>query len=133
MLRNPHRSPVAVDLDGSFGDDEDGFRIASSQEDHRKNWTRCRAAMWGLVLGLPGLAPLAWTVTIMRDADSVLLRAGGAKALKLFKALELIVENVPQSVLQTYVGVAYGEFEPSSPTFSYLLPVSVTVSLLGAG
>ena len=34
---------------------------------------------------------------------------------------------------RTYVGVAYGKFDPSSPTFSYLLPVSVTVSLLGAG
>ena len=59
--------------------------------------------------------------------------AGGASTLKLFKALELIVEMMPQSILQTYVGVAYGKFDPSSPTFSYLLPVSVTVSLLGAG
>ena len=58
---------------------------------------------------------------------------GGAAALKVFKALELVIESVPQSVLQTYVGVAYGKCDPSSPTFSYLLPVSVTVSLLGAG
>eukprot|EP01045_Picozoa_sp_COSAG04_P004428 COSAG04_NODE_192_length_20873_cov_26.172957_4_plen_631_part_00 len=34
---------------------------------------------------------------------------------------------------RTYVGVSYGRFDPSSPTFSYLLPISVTVSLLGAG
>ena len=38
-----------------------------------------------------------------------------------------------ESFLQTYVGVAYGMFDPSSPTFSYQLPASVTVSLLGAG
>ena len=36
-------------------------------------------------------------------------------------------------VRRTYVGVAYGEFDPSSPTFTLLLPVSVSVSLLGAG
>ena len=34
---------------------------------------------------------------------------------------------------RAYVGVSYGKFDPSSPTFSYLLPVSVSVSLLGAG
>ena len=34
---------------------------------------------------------------------------------------------------RAYVGVAYGKFDPSTPTFSYLLPVSVAVSLLGAG
>ena len=34
---------------------------------------------------------------------------------------------------RTYVGVAYGNFVPSSKGFSYLLPVSVSVSLLGAG
>ena len=33
---------------------------------------------------------------------------------------------------RTYVGVSYGRFDPSSPTFSYLLPTSVAVSLLGA-
>ena len=34
---------------------------------------------------------------------------------------------------RTYVGVAYGGFDPSGPEFSLLLPVSVCVSLLGAG
>ena len=29
--------------------------------------------------------------------------------------------------------MSYGRFDPSSEAFSYLLPVSVTVSLLGAG
>ena len=57
----------------------------------------------------------------------------GPKVLKAIKAAELVFEALPQSMLQTYVGVAYGKFNPSSPTFSYLLPVSVTVSLLGAG
>ena len=33
---------------------------------------------------------------------------------------------------RTYVGVAYGRFDPSGPEFSLLLPVSVFVSLLGA-
>ena len=31
------------------------------------------------------------------------------------------------------MGVAYGKFDPSGPRFSWLLPVSVCVSLLGAG
>eukprot|EP01045_Picozoa_sp_COSAG04_P017265 COSAG04_NODE_1515_length_6480_cov_5.513086_2_plen_229_part_00 len=34
---------------------------------------------------------------------------------------------------RTYIGVAYGEFDPSAPGFSLLLPVSVSVSLLSAG
>eukprot|EP01045_Picozoa_sp_COSAG04_P020613 COSAG04_NODE_2126_length_4738_cov_39.131494_2_plen_742_part_00 len=34
---------------------------------------------------------------------------------------------------RTYAGVAYGRFDPSAPEFSLLLPVSVAVSLLGAG
>ena len=34
---------------------------------------------------------------------------------------------------RTYVGVAYGLFDPSAPEFSLLLPISVSVSLLGAG
>jgi hypothetical protein len=34
---------------------------------------------------------------------------------------------------RTYIGVAYGRFDPSSPGFSYLLPVSVCNSLLSAG
>ena len=34
---------------------------------------------------------------------------------------------------RTYIGVAYGKFDPASPTFTYLLPVSVGVSLIGAG
>jgi hypothetical protein len=34
---------------------------------------------------------------------------------------------------RTYIGVAYGRFDPSSSGFSYLLPVSVCNSLLSAG
>ena len=123
FLRNPHRSPTG---DAQGGDEE----MIMLKQHYR--WPRWKVCGIIAMLGLTGLAPVMCTVMVLRGKRDIHL-IGGAKVLKFFKATELIVENVPQSVLQTYVGVAYGKFDPSSPTFSYLLPVSVTVSLLGAG
>eukprot|EP01045_Picozoa_sp_COSAG04_P014294 COSAG04_NODE_1061_length_8505_cov_15.541042_2_plen_1164_part_00 len=121
-----------------FKKDTEG--IDEKAKDAKEDWPWRRVLPLALVLGVPGLAPAAWTVMLLRDdhadterGESLIAFAGGTKVLKLFKIVELIVESVPQSVLQTYVGVAYGKFDPSSPKFSYLLPVSVSVSLLGAG
>ena len=57
-----------------------------------------------MLAGLPGLAPAVWALMALRsdrsDENDPITQAGGASALKLFKALELIVEMMPQSVLQ---------------------------------
>eukprot|EP01043_Picozoa_sp_COSAG02_P087235 COSAG02_NODE_24546_length_684_cov_566.044444_1_plen_227_part_11 len=54
--------------------------------------------------------------------------------MKAFKALELVFEALPQSILQAYVAIAYGRLDPSDPEhFSRLLCFSICVSLLGAG
>eukprot|EP01043_Picozoa_sp_COSAG02_P031420 COSAG02_NODE_2050_length_10003_cov_585.950525_6_plen_771_part_00 len=53
--------------------------------------------------------------------------------MKMFAFQELILEALPQSCLQTYVGVAYGEFNYSSPDFSWLLVVSVGTAFIFAG
>eukprot|EP01045_Picozoa_sp_COSAG04_P005032 COSAG04_NODE_227_length_19396_cov_29.887547_13_plen_1562_part_00 len=136
FLRNPHRSPAGIS--GEDIDDHAELRAARVNNSEqlksrqRYRWRWWKAAALVLLVGLPGLAPAACVVMVLcknKDIDLI----GGESALKVFKAAELVIENVPQSVLQTYVGVAYGKFDPSSPTFSYLLPVSVTVSLLGAG
>eukprot|EP01045_Picozoa_sp_COSAG04_P032426 COSAG04_NODE_6352_length_1349_cov_1.920800_1_plen_368_part_10 len=113
-----------------------------------------KALPLGLLVGLPGLAPPAWAAIALYTKDV----EEGPQILKAFKAAELVFEALPQSILQcvpysrvsasllprirgsersllrrTYVGVAYGRFDPSGPEFSLLLPVSVAVSLLGAG
>eukprot|EP01045_Picozoa_sp_COSAG04_P004117 COSAG04_NODE_175_length_21521_cov_167.404071_9_plen_1287_part_00 len=135
LLRYPEKSPTAKRFPGDLPGAKQKFKAERQLRVAKARWQNTLPPV--LVLGLPGLAPTAWTSMLLR-ADGDALRtitdfAGGAKVLKLFKVAELIVEMMPQSILQTYVGVAYGKFDPSSPTFSFLLPVSVTVSLLGAG
>eukprot|EP01045_Picozoa_sp_COSAG04_P002611 COSAG04_NODE_96_length_26486_cov_136.642817_15_plen_1257_part_00 len=132
-----------------YWDDEDGAEMIRIQWDEWTLSDKIKVSELEVTLGhlvatlpvaalvsIPGLAPAYWTMMVLNavaDPKHPVSGAGGEKVLKLFKAAELIIEAVPQSILQTYVGVAYGKFDPSSPTFSYLLPVSVTVSLLGAG
>eukprot|EP01045_Picozoa_sp_COSAG04_P004436 COSAG04_NODE_192_length_20873_cov_26.172957_12_plen_1541_part_00 len=130
-----------------------GLLLASMLHEKLENMDWSKAVPLGLLVGLAGLAPVGFAALILHleghDDNS------GLQQMKQFKALELVFEALPQSILQcatsllrlgttqvlipsscccrTYVGVAYGRFNPSSPKFSNLLPVSVFVSLLGAG
>ncbi len=132
-----------------------GLLLGAALTKHPKtNMPAARAYPLGVLLGLPGLAPVAWAAVTLYEEDT----DEGPLGLKFFKAAELVFESLPQSVLQcvapppppapphaphaltaaarsrrTYVGVAYGKFDPSGPRFSWLLPVSVCDSLLGAG
>ena len=54
----------------------------------------------------------------------------------LQSAFELILESMPQAVLQTYIGVAYGQFEQNATTgrtSSWLLVASILCSFLASG
>jgi hypothetical protein len=84
---------------------------------------------FSLLVGLPGLAPAAWAMTSLYLQDANV----GAVGLKYFKIVELIFEALPQSVLQSYVAVAYGRLNPSGDDFDPLLAGSIFISLVGAG
>ena len=72
-------------------------------------------------IGLAGLTPSALAVTTL-----VTKTIATQKQLKTFKTLELIIEALPQSVLQGYVAISYGRLDP-------VLAFSIFTSLLGAG
>lgn len=93
----------------------------------KRGW--CTAIPLGLTVGLLGLGPVVLAALTLRDGNAV----GGMQMLKGYKLCELIFESLPASTLQSYVGVAYGRFNPADEDFSYLLPVSVCISMLGAG
>eukprot|EP01043_Picozoa_sp_COSAG02_P028955 COSAG02_NODE_1782_length_10945_cov_9.882722_4_plen_935_part_00 len=82
----------------------------------------------GMVLGMLGLGPAAMGALVLWSRDPNALNF-----LKVFKVLELVFEALPQLVLQTYVGTAFGLLDPSSDEFDVLLACSVGVALLGSG
>mgnify|MGYP003329760103 CR=1 FL=1 len=84
-----------------------------------------------MLCGMPSLAPLAHTAMILAK-ENIGDSSHQVKAVRVFKAMELYFEAMPQAVLQVYVGVAYGKLDLSSD-MDYLLAVSVFISLLGAG
>jgi hypothetical protein len=51
-----------------------------------------------------------------------------AYAMLGFKAA--IAEDLPQLMLQSYVGVSYGKLDPSDPDFELSLVISIAISLL---
>lgn len=53
--------------------------------------------------------------------------------LKVFAIVELVFETLPQSCLQTYIGVSYGEFDPESDDFNPMLVASVGISFTFGG
>eukprot|EP01043_Picozoa_sp_COSAG02_P047078 COSAG02_NODE_4474_length_5324_cov_19.463028_2_plen_283_part_00 len=92
--------------------------------------TRTCSYPLGLVLGLLGLSHLAHTAVCL---SSHMSSAHILEKLKLYKAVELVFEALPQSLLQAWVGVTVGHLDPSSSNFSALIVSSLCVSILGAG
>jgi hypothetical protein len=83
-----------------------------------------------LLIGLPGLAPVALAVNTLYTQDA----EKGTVQLKLVKAYELVCEALPQLMLQSYVAVSYGRLDPSDrESFDPLLAGSIAISLVGAG
>ena len=90
----------------------------------------------GLVLGLLGLAPAAVVFLTLnaarRGADDLMMRMI-LKLSTMSGMIEVIFEAIPQAGLQTYVGVAYGEFDPAHPAFSFVMVLSVASACLSGG
>lgn len=88
-----------------------------------------------LLCGWLGLAPAILAAVALRDGA-----AGETQRLSkdlqwviTFGLLELGFETLPQSILQTSIGVSYGNFESGSDGFSALMVVSVSISFLAGG
>lgn len=123
---------------------------AAFDGDHRTvGWSECKKIAVGLPLGWLGLAKVVTAglaLTTRRHnlaAHHFELEEGGQeelsalelaeelRTLKLLGVAELCLEAAPQALLQAYVGVAYGGFEPGS--YDLLLVASLSVSLLAGG
>eukprot|EP01046_Picozoa_sp_COSAG06_P057893 COSAG06_NODE_11441_length_1509_cov_3.200709_1_plen_391_part_10 len=84
--------------------------------------------------GMSGLAPVVVAALTLYQGKEAGRDLKDGLIMKWFKALEVIFEALPQSILQAYVAVAYGRLNPSDPEhFSRLLCFSISISLLGAG
>lgn len=93
-------------------------------------------------MGLAGLAPVVVALVSLKHGhrmsqDGVIWKQDTVKqdssVLKLAKGMELVLEAVPQSLLQTYIGVSYGQINPGTEFFNPVLAASIALSLFGAG
>ena len=91
----------------------------------------------GILLGWLGIAPAAQAWITVKDARSTKVDDKVAREdlmhLKIMKAIELLLEALPQLTLQTYVGVAYGQLDPDNDEFSATLALSVCMSMVRPG
>ena len=91
---------------------------------------------FGMVLGVLGLSPVVSALVALSDGGK---DAGRERIerdfffLKSIKAVELLFESLPQSAVQSYVGVSYGYLDPGADNFSPVLAVSVSIALVSAG
>lgn len=91
----------------------------------------CMNVFTGVAYGMLGLVPAA-TVLSGFCADTGNVRESRA-AMKSFVGVQLLLEALPQSVLQAYLGITEGMMDTTSANFQPLLVVSVAVASLGAG
>lgn len=97
------------------------------------------ATLWfpiSMVLGVLGVVPVASTLVVLADSGDNADREQIERDffyLKAIKAVELLFESLPQSAVQTYVGVSYGYLDPGADNFSPVLALSVSIALINAG
>ena len=89
-----------------------GLVVAYSQWDDGDGMKWWKALPLGLLIGVPGLAPVACAALALIKEDV----ENGPTYLKLFKVLELVFECLPQSILQCVNN-------PSVSRFVSLLPL----------
>jgi hypothetical protein len=120
---------------------------------HTSRYTRAFGAklQWllGATIGMLGLAPVVVSVMALRehgdradkdagtyDADTEEKAEETQEAMLLAKvesALELVLESLPQAVLQTYIGISYGDLSGGSDDLGVLIAFSVLCSFLSSG
>ena len=94
-----------------------------------------------IAMGVVGLAPVVVAIVSLQHGyrmsqqnevwsqDTV---KGDRRWLKGAKGMELVLEAVPQSLLQTYIGVSYGQINPNDEFFNPVLATSIALSFVGA-
>ena len=110
-----------------------GGLLASGSLSKRCGGCGCLVAFAGGMLGVAPMLEAAVTLSdgMHHSTDDQL--AEDIWLLKSIRALELVVETLPQSFLQVSIGVMYGMLSPTSLQFDPLLALSVTISLVTAG
>jgi len=110
-----------------------GGLLASGSLSKRCGGCGCLVAFTGGMLGIAPMLEAAVTLSdgMHHSTDDQL--AEDIWLLKSIRALELVVETLPQSFLQVSIGVMYGMLSPTSLQFDPLLALSVTISLVTAG
>lgn len=115
------------------------------EEQKLTSWKQCAndpkslfALIPCMVAGLLGLAPAVAVALMLRSQDRV-GRDGlagierGTTVLTALAVAEILFEILPQTTLQTYVGVSYGQYTFASPEFNWLLVFSAFIGFVSGG
>ena len=106
----------------------------------RRQEVRGPAAVLG-ALGATGLAPVAASTLIVRDkarGDETRDALGltgverDQRMLALMAFCEIVMETLPQAIIQSYVGVSYGQYTTADPGFSLLMVMSLAIGFLSS-
>lgn len=116
---------------------------------HTSQNARSIGSLIGSLIGALGLAPVFVGIVALKDWSTVHKEDEGTydaeeekkaemaqqdtRLVYMHSALELVLESVPQAVLQTYIGISYGELAVDSDEFSPMLAFSVLCSFLASG
>ena len=89
----------------------------------------------GLPLGWLGLTPVAAAAVILHEGSHGHedMAQEDEKQLKITGTVELVLEALPQAMLQSYIGISYGFFDLSSEEFDLQLVLSVCMAIFAGG
>ena len=89
----------------------------------------------GIPLGWLGLTPVAAAAVILQEGSHGHedMAQEDEKQLKITGTVELVMEALPQAMLQSYIGISYGFFDSSSKQFEPQLVLSVCMAIVSGG
>jgi hypothetical protein len=91
----------------------------------------CLQIFLGVLAGMAGAVPLAILLSAF-FTDTGNVRESRA-AMVPYMMVQLLLEALPQSVLQSYLGITEGMLDSTDESYKPLIAVSFAVSVLGAG
>jgi hypothetical protein len=89
----------------------------------------------GLPLGWLGLTPVAAAAVILQEGSHGHedMAQEDEKEMQITGSVELVLEALPQAMLQSYIGISYGFFDLSSEEFDLQLVLSVCMAIFTGG
>jgi hypothetical protein len=90
------------------------------------------APLWGCLLGMSGMSPAVQSAVNLKDKAAHVPHPRADIRERTFKSIVAMMA-LPQSVLQTFIGISYSRFDISSENFDPLLVWSVVISVIGSG